>query len=481
MNDKQLNELFLNIAEELDISDTLFERAETSYQALGEYINNHCDCSVSVYTQGSFRLGTVIRPLSDEDEYDLDLVVEVTGTPFTSAKNLKHKVGDILRDSKRYSSKLEEKKRCWRIEYSDEAQFHMDITPAIPISSNSSSIYVTNKNSDGSYSYTVSNPKGYSEWFDKRKRLTTGISKNAIFESASVEPVKTKANKVKLPLQRAIQILKRHRDKIFENNPGDKPISIIIMTLSAQAYNGEDGVYNALKRILETMSSFIRYENGRYYIPNPSNPQENFADKWNSEPSKANAFFYWLKKAKNDITEVAPVIIDDYSDLEELLGETVVGRAVAETLPIKHDSDLPITEYSNPVIKNALTVSHRLKPPFKLPKRQMLGIRAIVTENGVTYPYPNNGAPIPKNCSIDFGLIVSPNMLKGGYTVKWQVVNTGEEARIDNGLRGGFETEVNSTKRHESTQYSGTHYVQAFLLKRGKCIAMSREFVVNIK
>lgn len=77
--------------------------------------------------------------------------------------------------------------------------------------------------------------------------------------------------------------------------------------------------------------------------------------------------------------------------------------------------------------------------------------------------------------------ITSNTIYSGGYTVKWQVVNTGDEARGANGLRGGFETEVKSTKRHESTQYQGTHYVQAFLLKRGKCIAMSREFIVNIK
>lgn len=188
-----------------------------------------------------------------------------------------------------------------------------------------------------------------------------------------------------------------------------------------------------------------------------------------------------LNKAKNDITAVAPVIVDDYASLGESLGETVVERSISEADPIKHDYDLPTTEYNNPKIKTALSVPHRQKPPFKLPKYAMLGIRATITENGVSRPYQNNDAAIPKNCSIDFGLVVSPNLLKGGYTVKWQVVNTGDEARIANGLRGGFETEVNSTKRHESTSYQGTHYVQAFLLKRGKCIAMSREFVVNIK
>lgn len=481
MTNEQLNELFLRIAEELDISDTLFDKAVTSYTALGEYINNHCDCSVGVYTQGSFRLGTVIRPLSDEDEYDLDLVCEVTAVPYTTPRDLKNKIGDILRESKRYSSMLEEKKRCWRIEYSDEAQFHMDITPAVPDVKTKDAILVTNKNDNGSYSFTFSNPKGYSDWFEKRKATAEMIRKAAIFEAAGVEPVKTKNNKMKLPLQRAIQIFKRHRDKMFESNPDDKPISIIITTLAAKAYNGEAGVYDAAKRILETMSTFIGVVGEKYYIPNPSNPQENFADKWNNEPAKATAFFDWLNKAKKDIVTVSPTIIDDYTSLEDSLGETVIGRAVSEITPIMHDSNLPAIAYNNPVIKNALSVPYRQKPPFRLPKHQILGIKATVTSNGKSYPYKNNGEPIPKNCAIDFNLLVSPKLLNGGYTVKWQVVNTGDEARRANSLRGGFETEVNSTKWHEGTEYQGTHYVQAFLLKRGKCIAMSNEFVVNIQ
>ena len=268
---------------------------------------------------------------------------------------------------------------------------------------------------------------------------------------------------------------------MFESSPDDKPISIIITTLAAKSYNGEVGVYDAIKKVLETMDTFIRIDGGKYYIPNPSNPQENFADKWNSEPAKAKAFYSWLNRAKKDIVTVAPTIIDDYTILEESIGETVIGRAVSDITPITHDSNLPDTAYSSPVIKNALSVPHRQRPPFKLPKHQILGIKATVTANGNSYPYINNGVPIPKNCGIDFNLLVSPKLLNGGYTVKWQVVNTGDEAHIANSLRGGFETEVNSTKRHEGTEYRGTHYVQAFLLKRGKCIAMSKEFVVNIQ
>lgn len=481
MSNSQLNDLFLRIAEELDISDALFDRAVRSYTALGEYISNHCDCSVSVYTQGSFRLGTVVCPLSDKDEYDIDLVCEVTSYPNIVPKDLKRKIGDILRDSKRYSSILEEKKRCWRIEYSDEAQFHMDITPAIPDKTIAGAILITNKADTGAYSFTFSNPKGYSNWFEKRKETSEMIRKAALFEASGVEPVKTKNNVVKLPLQRAIQILKRHRDKMFESSPDNKPISIIITTLAATAYNGEIGVYDALKKVLEKMETFIKIDGGKYYIPNPGNPQENFADKWNSEPAKAKTFFSWLNRAKKDIVTIAPTIFEDYTALEESIGEAVVGRAVSSISPTTLDSNLPDIAYGNPIIKNALSVPHRLRPPFKLPKHQILGIKATVSINGVSYPYKNNGAPIPKNCGIDFNIIVSPKLLNEGYTVKWQVVNTGNEALLAHSLRGGFETEHNSTKRHEGTEYKGTHYVQAFLLKRGKCIAMSKEFVVNIQ
>ena len=481
MTSRQLNDLFQRIAEELDISDTLFERAVTSYTALGKYINNHWDCSISVYTQGSFRFGTVIRPLSDEDEYDLDLVCEITDVPNITPKDLKKKLGDILRDSERYSSMLEEMKRCWRIEYSDEAQFHMDITPAIPDKFINDAILVTHKADTDTYSFTLSNPKGYSDWFEKRKATSEMKRKAALCEFAGIEPVKIQNNKIKLPLQRAIQILKRHRDKMFESNPNDKPISIIITTLAAESYSGEIGVYDAVKKSLELMGTFIRVDGGKYYIPNPSNPQENFADKWNSEPAKATAFYNWLSQAKKDIVSVTPTIIDDYTVLEESIGETVIGRAISDVSPITDDSDLPITTYSIPFIRNALSVPYRQKPPFKLPKHQRLGIKATVTINGDSLNYRNNGAPLPKKCRIEFSLLVSPKLLNGGYSVKWQVVNTGDEARLANSLRGGYETEVNSTKRLEGTEYQGTHYVQAFLLKRGKCIAMSKEFLVNIQ
>jgi hypothetical protein len=38
-----------------------------------------------------------------------------------------------------------------------------------------------------------------------------------------------------------------HRDRMFENDPDGKPISVIITTLAARAYGGETDVYSALR------------------------------------------------------------------------------------------------------------------------------------------------------------------------------------------------------------------------------------------
>ena len=77
MTDKEqlLEKYLLKIAENLDISPTMREKAEKSYRSVGKWLGDcDVDSDVKIMPQGSFYLGTVIRPVSDEDEYDIDLV-----------------------------------------------------------------------------------------------------------------------------------------------------------------------------------------------------------------------------------------------------------------------------------------------------------------------------------------------------------------------------------------------------------------------
>ena len=68
------------------------------------------------------------------------------------------------------------------------------------------------------------------------------------------------------------------------------------------------------------------------------------------------------------------------------------------------------------------------------------------------------------------------------YDVKWQVVNTGREAAAVGGLRGEFyDSEGRPGVRKESTAYAGTHWVEAFVVKEGRCVARSGRKLVRIR
>ncbi len=88
-----------------------------------------------IYPQGSIRLATMVAPITEDCDYDIDLVCRLWLTNGISKKELKRLVGEALRAFVRSrpqgTVKLEEGKRCWTLAYHGQ-RFHMDVLPAIP-------------------------------------------------------------------------------------------------------------------------------------------------------------------------------------------------------------------------------------------------------------------------------------------------------------------------------------------------------------
>ncbi|KMS56195.1 hypothetical protein V474_14605 [Novosphingobium barchaimii LL02] len=322
------------LADELAVSEARYEQAERSYHSLGDWLNRDASTiaqySPAVYVQGSFGLGTVIKPIKADAEYDIDAVCELkdlTKAQLTQ-RELKILVGreiEAYRVSKGMHQPLEERRRCWTLRYADGAQFHMDVVPALPdgaamravlearfldaqwadpaigITDNEHHLYdlVTQD-------WPHSNPKGYLRWFKSRMEVIQRRRKQILADSirASVESIPD--YKVRTPLQSAIMILKRHRDIMYVNDEINCcPISIIITTLAGHAYDGEEQIADALLSILSRMDQFIERVNGQAYIQNPSDPLENFADKWATFPERERAFYEWLAQARHDFATAA--------------------------------------------------------------------------------------------------------------------------------------------------------------------------------
>ena len=160
--------------------------------------------------------------------------------------------------------------------------------------------------------WNISNPEGYAAWFESRMSQAQQV----ILEKAQVDDVPL--FKRKTPLQRSIQLLKRHRDQMFTKDPDVKPISSIITTLAARSYQGETDIEAALGNILSRMGSFVKPSRPR--VPNPVDPEEDFADRWSMPEYKhlnlEQNFWNWLKQARNDFD-----LIGSSEDVQFIAGQ----------------------------------------------------------------------------------------------------------------------------------------------------------------
>ncbi|QSY96047.1 nucleotidyltransferase [Rhizobium bangladeshense] len=332
-------EAFLEaLVAELEIPDSRYEQAERSFKSFGAWLHRpestlrHLD--PVVYCQGSFRLGTAIRPHTEAEEYDVDSVCELRllSKSQCSQADLKRWLGievQAYHDAQNMTKPVREGNRCWILDYADGAQFHMDIVAAVPNTEQqrrileerrlsaywaSTAISITDRRVQNyrvvTNDWPRSNPKGYSTWFASRQAAVFERRRRAIVESLKRQGVTASVEempdfKVKTPLQAAIMILKRHRDNMFARDTDVRPISVIITTLAAHAYENQDTISGALFTILDRMDQFIVFDGQKYVIANPTDALENFADKWEKEPKKADAFFAWLRQARADFTAAA--------------------------------------------------------------------------------------------------------------------------------------------------------------------------------
>lgn len=497
------NEFLESLADVLDITSTQFDQAKTSYEAVGIWLSGETSPIAKynpvTYPQGSFRIGTVIKPIADEDNFDIDVVCLLENLPFgISQKDLKDMVGDALKANDVYKKLLKrtEGRRCWTLQYADERKFHMDILPAtaddfdwliqegVEYDKAQYAIKITDTESEffqehNSDEWFRSNPIGYGNWFKEQMlaQLTEKKRIFAAFKSRSIESIQD--FEVKTPLQRAVQILKRHRDFMFGDDV-DRPISIIITTLAAKAYNDEPTLYDALFGLLDNMPNHIEGEKGSRKIYNPVNPEENFADKWEEYPNRESNFYSWLPKAKEDFIEIFN--ISGFEKSVENLRESFGGRIVNEALR-KKGLDYLI-ENRDSVRKsnsNILTVSHRESPSWFMKLTNTLTLSARY-KNSKGWHSLISKDPLPKNVSLQF---IGHTDVKKPFDVYWQVVNTGNEAaNVTGGLRGNIfpanTAGAGGLWRNESTAYKGTHWIECFVVKEGVCVARSKEFIVNV-
>lgn len=493
----KLASILQTTADQLDIPDHVYEDATLKYEDVGDHLaaddSDLSQYEPQIYVQGSFRLGTVVQPYGRGAEYDIDLVCQLTiKKESITQKDLKSKVGSRLEARDDLAKILESSRRCWTLDYPAEAgmpSFHMDVLPSIPNEdSKPTGILLTDTELT---KWQKSNPVAYAEWFKKRMEVVFRIRKAALAELMRANIEEVPDWRVKTPLQRCVQLLKRHRDIYFEKMPDVKPVSIIMTTLAAHAYKNEEDIFDALTGIAFRMPNFIENRNGVWWVQNPVDDGENFADKWNEYPERRAAFMAWLQKVSLDFANVSQAgsVPEGLMLLNETLGRQTMEQ-VAVKLGVQRQGLLPVVASSIPSVPAIGNTSHAQSPTTQFQLVSLPQYKVHVSA-GVyfkkkggkpgRYLWPLGDKSVPTRVWLKFK--VKSNVPEP-YSIRWQVVNTGEEAFRAKQPRGDFYASDEPDKhiRWESTAYRGTHWVEAFVINgQGICVARSGQVYVKVR
>lgn len=475
MNKFELSAEISSLIDEIDVTEAYYKKATKRYEAIANFISESelKNYRPDIYLQGSIKLGTAIKPLTESGQYDIDIVccLNSRDTHHVTQKKLKEMVGEVIKKySLRYSmEEPQESNRCWTLNYVDESNFHIDILPAIPLKNRrDDSIAITDKRNIYFDKHTdyweISNPRGYAEWFEEQGNFSffnEDYSEGLLYlRIEKIPDIKRKTH-----LQRIVQLLKRHAEVMFEESLEYKPSSVIITTLVAKIYrrcveqssNFEELLLSVIDRIKEG----IEYDEKNHpNIYNPVNNEEKLSLKWDKNIQYFKCFLKWIEQLRSDFS----------------VGNTDI--SINEKISYIRRS---LHKGRNGIGVSLESLEHHKKNIWRNSDIQIpIEITAEYTYPGFRSTKINSGDVLNKNGKIRFEITSAEIQ---DYDIYWQITNTGFEAQNAKCLRGGFyssQCEKGKKIRIEKTSYKGRHYVEAYIIKNDVCYGKSSPFEVNI-
>jgi len=334
------DEMLEAICEKLQLSSSEYRLAEERYSGIGGYLDQHDRLAAfrpEIYPQGSVALGTTVKPKARQ-EHDVDLVceLEIEAVRVRNPVSILDLVQESIVQNGIYRPLVERKNRCIRLNY--VGKFHLDILPAVrDRAAGGTCVLVPDCKAA---SWKPSNPKGYTSWFKSRCSFVPEL----LARAAALPRPESVEEKPQLKL--AVQLGKRARDVQFAGSDS-APRSIILTTLFAIHYAGEQSTFDAVCNIVSRILSSIP-SSGCLVVLNPTNPKEDFSESWD-DPNRYVAFIKFIRDFNSNLQSLkdARGIHSVKAILQGLFGEevakTVVEDQIARLGEARRNSTLAIT------------------------------------------------------------------------------------------------------------------------------------------
>lgn len=412
------------------------EFLQAQWNALAEHLKKNLyenyGYPISTWLQGSYKYGTLIRPVHLGEEYDVDVGVyfqwDGDEDIEPTAKQLRDWTQQELHGYKKINSDVKRiedppKQRCSRTVF--DKQFHID-TP----------VYHFNADTDKrrlaclSDKWEDSDPKAIYKWF-----------KEAVGESERGQ------------LRRLVRYLKAWAAVSFDDAQDSRPSSILLTVLTTDAY--KDLWLRRLWDDLEdddALVAVIKGVHGRLFddktVPNPIDTEENL----NRISDEAWDGFLPRLQSLRDIAERAQEAAD------EAAASLIWSEAFSFLMPLPETDEVEVVDENTGCAVMQLPEID-IEVHSRNPKR-------FISRHRNEVPY------VAKDCDLTF-TIVNPHIVPEYASVEWTVRNEGGEASNISDF-GHRRMGVRMLTANEHTAYAGRHFMDCVVRLHGQVYAVRR-------
>jgi hypothetical protein len=392
---------------------------------------------ISTWLQGSYKYGTLIRPVHVNEEYDVDVGVYFEWANAGDATPAPAQLRDwVQRELQAYGEKIREisyvvepaKERCSRAIY--EQKFHID-TPVYHIDSTNDSRRLACL----SDTWENSDPKLIYKWF---RDSCDGAEREQ--------------------LRRLIRYLKGWAAVAFTSSDSSRPSSILLTVLATEAFLAENEFRffalddeDALRAVIHRVHDRVLL---RKRVQNPIDKSENL----NRIPDE-----YW-----DAFLTRFQTLRDAADHAEDCPDEATAALAWSEAFSFL----MPL-----PSVQQVEVVAHgSQRAVMQVPD---IDIRVFRKKPDEQIAQHRNEVPaVAKGCTLKFS-IVNPHIIPEYATIEWTVRNIGEESDALGAL-GHRRMGLRMLASEESTSYAGLHYMDC-VIRVGGTIYAVRRIPVNVK
>ena len=308
-----VDRLLADVAIRIQLSQTNYNRAVSRYKSVSDWIDRDesplKDRVDIFYPQGSMAIGATIASRLNTDEFDIDLVAQLSLDQDVSPKIALDVLYDSIKGSpgSRYYQMTERRTRCITVNYGDN--MHLDVTPAvrrIRTPERESWIFHQRPETPSDPGFRpIANPYGFAEWFknetpadqrfaDVYEARAADHELEVLRKAADADPVDPQQP----PFRKsrsvvALQLLKRWRNVQYDTRSGRRPPSVVIAKLAADASGRSESLLGELLNQARYMVNVFRSVHDGGSIINIVNPvcgDDVLTDRWPESLKSQEAF-----------------------------------------------------------------------------------------------------------------------------------------------------------------------------------------------